>query len=388
MRRAWGTGCSFWPTGTCPQRSSANSPPFPVSSATCFTASGFLFLLDKPANVLEFVYYWRHWSWAGYRLGDRFAELSNSFFLRHDELAGKPAHLQKLSGRLLLNSLALSPENVPAFALALRRHRPRFLKGLVSSLYYLALCFKERGITDFSVRGIFSTGEMLAERQRQTIEQVFNTKVYDSYGHMERTVAISQCPHGGFHINPEYGILELVDRRPLESQEPATPGSGGRTFTARVVGTSLHNLSMPLLRYDVGDSVEIREGEEDCPCGRAMPRVHRILGRQEDVIVRPDGKIVTGLFLVWDQVPGIAQGQVIQEAMNRLRVRVVRSPDYSTRSEDDLLLIVRRFVGPAMRIKVEYVSRQALREHCGKFQTVVSLVAQNATRELHSGVLS
>ena len=39
------------------------------------------FLIDKQANVLEFVYYWRHWSWAGYRLGDRFAELSSYAFL-------------------------------------------------------------------------------------------------------------------------------------------------------------------------------------------------------------------------------------------------------------------------------------------------------------------
>src|SRR5882724_8755428 len=38
------------------------------------------FLLDKPSNVLEFVYYWRHWSWAGYQLGARFAELSSSYF--------------------------------------------------------------------------------------------------------------------------------------------------------------------------------------------------------------------------------------------------------------------------------------------------------------------
>ena len=40
------------------------------------------FLLDKPSYVLEFAYYWRHWSWAEYRLGMRFAELSSAHFLR------------------------------------------------------------------------------------------------------------------------------------------------------------------------------------------------------------------------------------------------------------------------------------------------------------------
>ena len=31
------------------------------------------FLLDRRARALEFCFYWRHWGWAGYRLGDRFA---------------------------------------------------------------------------------------------------------------------------------------------------------------------------------------------------------------------------------------------------------------------------------------------------------------------------
>ena len=46
---------------------------------------------DKHANILEFVYYWRHWSWAGYRLGDRFAELGSLYFLKRERLNGTVA---------------------------------------------------------------------------------------------------------------------------------------------------------------------------------------------------------------------------------------------------------------------------------------------------------
>ena len=38
------------------------------------------FYTDKASNILEFVYYWRLWGWAGYKLGDTFAELSVEFF--------------------------------------------------------------------------------------------------------------------------------------------------------------------------------------------------------------------------------------------------------------------------------------------------------------------
>ncbi len=330
------------------------------------------FLIDKQANVLEFVYYWRHWSWAGYRLGDRFAELSSYAFLHDESRVGRPYLFQRVTGRLLLNSLALSAGIVPAFARALRAYRPQFLKGIASALHYLALFFREAGVNDVRFRGIFSTGEVLTAHQRRTIEQVFDCKVYDSYGHMERTVAVSECPEGGLHINTEYGILETVDLVPLDPQPP-----GAKVIsTARVVGTSLHNFSMPLLRYEVGDLVELEEPNPLCACGRGLPRIRRVLGREEDVIETPDGKVITTIFIVFSEVSGVAQGQVVQEALDRLRLRVVRGPGYSARSEEDLLRHVRRFVGPGIAVEVEYLSHDAFRREAGdsKFRMVLSRI--------------
>jgi len=252
----------------------------------------------------------------------------------------------------------------------MRKYRAQFLKGIASALYYFALFFKEEGIHDIWLEGIFSTGEMLLPYQRKTIEEVFHCRVHDSYGHMERTVAISECPEGGLHINPEYGVLELVERTPS-----ATRNGDGQVYTAKVVGTSLHNFSMPLLRYEVGDLVEVDEYPDVCACGRAMPRVRRINGRQEDVLVLPDGRVVTTLFIVFDKVPGIAQGQVIQEEPNRLRVRLVRTPVYTDQSEEAFLHYLRRFIGPDMRVQLEYLSHGALRRDTpGKFRTIISRI--------------
>jgi phenylacetate-CoA ligase len=342
-------------------------------------------LMDKPANVLEFAYYWRHWSWAGYRLGQRFAELTSDFFLKEESRAGQLVHVQGWTGRLLLNSLALDPDTVTTFARALRSYRPHFLKGIASALYYFALFCREKGIKDIAFQGIFSTGEVLTALQRRTIEEVFGGQVYDSYGHMERTVAVSECPRSGLHINPEYGILELADRVLLESR----PGRGG-VYTAKVIGTSLHNLSMPLLRYEVGDVLEFEEPDPVCACGRAMPRIRRIAGRQEDVVVGSDGRVITTLFVLFDQVPGVAQGQIIQEAVDRLRVRVVRGPGYSARSEAELLRRLRRFVGPDMAVDFEYLSRDALRRESepGKFRMVISRIQPRPPADSRAGFVS
>jgi phenylacetate-CoA ligase len=330
------------------------------------------FLLDRPANLLEFVYYWRHWSWAGYQLGCRFAELSSHFFMGAAHRVNQLCHYHPVTGRLLLNSLSISPESVAAHASALRRYRPSFFKGIASALYYFAFFLQEMGIRDIGFRGVFSTGEMLLPHQRRLIEQTFHCRVLDSYGHMERTVAISECPQGSLHINPEYGVLELRERA-----HARIPGGADQVITADVIGTSLHNLSMPLLRYEVGDVVEVDENPETCPCGRSMPRVRRINGRQEDAIVTPDGRVITTLFIVFDKVPGIAHWQVIQDEPDQLQILVVRAPVYTDASEALLRQLIQQFVGLDMKLRVRYLPLDALRsEVSGKFRTIVSRMPQ------------
>jgi phenylacetate-CoA ligase len=268
--------------------------------------------------------------------------------------------------------MVFSPDGISDCIKAVRRHRPLFLKGLASALSVFALFVKQTGIVDLTFQGIFSTGEVLLRPQRTLIEQVFQSKVYDSYGHMERTVAVSECGDGGLHVNPEYGVLELVDKKLMQ---PITQPRDARVFSAAVVGTSLHNRSMPLLRYEVGDLIEFEEPAPPCPCGRAMPRVRCIEGRREDIITRPDGHVVTTLFLVFNQVTGVALGQAVQDTPERLAVRIVRAPEYTAQSEADLLSLLRRFVGKSMRIDLEYVPAAVLYAGAtGKFRAVRSLV--------------
>jgi phenylacetate-CoA ligase len=131
--------------------------------------------------------------------------------------------------------------------------------------------------------------------------------------------------------------------------------------------------------------VEVEEPARPCGCGRIMPCVRRIIGRREDVITTPDGRVIPSLFVVFNQVAGISLGQAVQEAPDRLAVRIVRSADYTGQSEADLHSYLRRFLGPAMHIDVEYLSAEALRRStAGKFRTIISRIpvpSETTTRE-------
>jgi len=322
--------------------------------------------LDRSANILEFVYYWRHWNWAGYRLGDRFAELGSLFFLNREHLSEAAFSWQPHLRRLMLNSGRLAVRYVDEMAGAIRKCRPRFLKGTASSVYFLALCMKEAGITDISFKAVFSTGEGLTPQYRQLLRTVFDCPVLDSYGHMERTVAISQCMHGGYHVNSDYGLLEFDDLRPL---------NGEKMVLGRAIGTSLYNMAMPLIRYEVGDDIEIFAETRNCPCGRTLPLVKAVHGRGEDTIVTPDGLYVTSMFIVPELTDGARLVQFIQESESRLHVNIVPGPEWEDPKKQKLAHYVRKLVGATMDLSFDCVTMDDIvTDPSGKIRTVISRI--------------
>ncbi|HXK59364.1 MAG TPA: hypothetical protein PLP42_05655 [Acidobacteriota bacterium] len=337
----------------------------PIPCATSgSTGEPLRFYLDRHAQVLEFVYYWRYWSWAGYGLGASFAELGSHHFIVRKALCDRATHVQPHLRRLLLNSNLICDAGCREMAETLRRSRPRFLKGVGSALYFLALKFKQLGITDVKFDAVFSTGDLVTEMCRNTIEAVFSCRLLDSYGHMERTVAVSQCQQGSYHIHSDYGLLEVEE----------TEDRGNRSRLGRVLGTSLHNLAMPLIRYEVGDTVELFDEPRSCGCGRSFPLIKAIHGRLEDVVVTPDGRIITALFIVPKFVCGVRCVQFIQAAPDRLEILVVPNTEWNPTTAELLKEYVRRTVGETMKTAVHAVKTEDLcRDPSGKLRAIIGM---------------
>jgi len=123
----------------------------------------------------------------------------------------------------------------------------------------------------------------------------------------------------GLHVFGETVVLEVVD----DSGREVAEGEEGD-----VLVTTLWNYTMPLIRYRVGDRA-IR-GPNRCSCGRPYPLLNRVTGRSGASFPRPGGGTVVPEFFI--HVIGvecsdasIAKFQVVQEAMDRITVKVVLS---------------------------------------------------------------
>ncbi|HUI06178.1 MAG TPA: hypothetical protein VL486_04165 [Verrucomicrobiae bacterium] len=254
----------------------------------------------------------------------------------------------------------IAPSHVPDYVRAFNRHRPELLTGYAYSHYLLARMMCEQSVSlDYEPEAIVLSSEKLTEEMKQVIQQAFHARAYEEYGAVENCMLATECEHGRLHVNPDFGVLELVDG----DGRPVPPGVEGR-----VLCTSLLNDAQPLIRYEVGD-VGIWS-RHPCPCGRNhLPVLQEIVGRLEDVVVGPDGREMVRFHGIFIGLPHALEGQVVQETLTQFRVKVV--PQEGFGSEDERL-IRRRFAERlgAVNVVIETVATIPRTER-GKFRAVI-----------------
>jgi len=178
---------------------------------------------------------------------------------------------------------------------------------------------------------------------------------------------VTQCERGVYHAHPEYGVVEV-----LRDGKAVGPGE-----TGEVVATSFVALCMPLIRYRLGDVMEV-DGSP-CDCGRAFPTFRRVLGRQDDVIVTPDGRLIGRLDPAFKGVDGILESQVEQVASDRVVVRIVPSPEFRNEAAEVIRRQVAERLGPTVSVSTE-IHGSLARGPGGKLRAVIALRRADAAQ--------
>ena len=269
---------------------------------------------------------------------------------------GNPPARPGLRGRLrrsllerefYLDTLRMNEAAMDAFAQEVLRRRPTLFYGHAHSLYLFARFWRGRGLPLYSPRGIISTAMVLHPHERQEIESVFQSRVFDRYGCEEVSLIASECEnHEGLHLNTDGVWVEM-------QRDPGHPGLPGR-----LIVTDLLNRGMPLLRYEVGDRAEL--GETPCGCGRPYPLLRHVSGRIADYLVTPNGDYVSGISLTENfatLIPGVKQVQVVQDRRDHILVRLVPDPRFGEDSRERIAVLVRERFGPAMTYEVVLVDQ-------------------------------
>lgn len=300
--------------------------------------------------------------WAGVSFNLPRATFSGRLVVPETHKSGPIYRYNRVEKQVYLSAFHLKPESAGDYVQALRKHKIQWLTGYAVSYALLAKTILEQGIAVPQIKAIITTSEKLTNEMRQTIAAAFRCSVFEEYSTVENAVFVSECEYGRLHTSPDAAILEIL--RP--DGAPCDPGE-----TGEVVGTCLFRKRQPLIRYRLGDLASW--DPEPCPCRRKMPVIKEIAGRLEDVIRGPDRRELVRFHGLFVDQPHIREGQVIQESLTRLRIKIVTVAGFSQVDSDNLIARVHQRLGNQMEVRVETVD-SIPRTPAGKFKAVVNLM--------------
>jgi phenylacetate-CoA ligase len=162
----------------------------------------------------------------------------------------------------------------------LRDFKSTVLTCTPSYSLFLAEAAREEGL-DLSKVGLkagFFGAEPWSESMRTEIEQKLRLLSIDIYGLTEIIgpgVAMECEHHSGMHINEDHFFAEVID--------PVTGDVLPDGAKGELVITTLTKEGTPVLRYRTRDITYLDRAP--CACGRTTVRMHRVLGRTDDMLI-------------------------------------------------------------------------------------------------------
>jgi phenylacetate-CoA ligase len=190
--------------------------------------------------------------------------------------------------------------------------------------------------------------EPWTDGMRNRMQDWLGIKAYDIFGTSELSGPMfTECTEQkGFHIWSDIALTEIIDPK---TEEPVGPGEKGELTV-----TILRKEALPMIRYRIGDITSMDDSV--CPCGRTHPRVQRITGRVDDMlIIRGINVFPSQVEYALMGVPEVGQHfQIVVErkgALDDMLVRVELNRESFSDKITDIM---------AIRQKIEHRLRNSL----------------------------
>jgi phenylacetate-CoA ligase len=247
----------------------------------------------------------------------------------------------------------------------LMAENPDYLLTHPTNLHALVTRASERGLRPDNLRETRTFGEMLQPDLRELVQQTWGVKLADMYSAEEVGYIALQCPKSNhYHIQSENLLVEILN----EHGDHCRPGEVGE-----VVVTTLHNFAMPLIRYRILDHAEVGA---PCACGRGLPVLQRIVGRQRNMIVMPDGSRHWPAFPDWLSVAPIRRFQMIQHDIQTIEIKLVCPHPLNSQEEAGIRTMLTEKLGYPFEFRFSY--RDSIEQNPnGKYEDFVSHVGQH-----------
>ncbi|KZY69646.1 hypothetical protein A3738_15705 [Oleiphilus sp. HI0066] len=259
---------------------------------------------------------------------------------------------------LLMSSYHLNEGNLGYYYRKLATYQPDEIFAYPSSIVPIAQYINSRDLPRLKLKLLMTTAEPLFPYQRQALEQAFDAPVVNQYGCTEMAFFATQKNDECMKLEPEHGVAEvLVDT-----------GLVMRQGIGDLVVTGLVNRNMPMLRYCVGDTVQIELSDHS---NARYQKITSLTGRTDELLYKKDGTPVGRLDPIFKGDFNIKAAQIVQFANGDLELIVEPDSSFTEGNGSDLVTELRKRIGPGIGVEL-ITNRKIEKTKSGKFRAVVS----------------
>lgn len=313
------------------------------------TGGGFVFQSTQEALCQQWAVWWRYRENLGIYFNTWCAVFGGRGVVPLKQTNPPYYRVNGIGRQIYFSGYHMAPDTMKEYIRTLEKYRPSWIHGYPSLISLLANYMNENAISlSYQVKWITTGAENLLDQQKKAIIKAFGIEPYQHYGMAEGVANISENMEHQYAIDEDYAALELLYDETV----------GG----CRVIGTSLTNYAMPLLRYEVGDIAQIDN--------RSHRRVLSVDGRKEDYLTLSNGVKIGRLDHIFKDMANVKEAQIRQDKYGRITFLIVKNCRYKAADEDKLKLEIMRRLGKepftiSYREKIE-------RTQSGKIRFVIS----------------
>ena len=310
------------------------------------TGSGFVFYTSPEAICEQWACWWRFREALGIEFGTSQAMFGTQKVVPAIQAAPPYWRENRPGNQVYFSAFHESEGNLAEYCEEIKRRRIPWIHGYPSLLVAVALFAARNGVSFPCVRFVTTGAENLYDHQAALVERSFGVRPYQHYGMCEGVANFSQDSEHRMLVDEDYAAVEFCD-------------------DGRIIGSTLTNMAMPLLRWDTGDIAE----STTLPDGRR--EVVSLDGRAEDSVLLPNGTTVGKLDHVFKDTVHIAEAQIHQNPDLSITVYAVKAQDDVAEDEQKALRQFAESFSCPVPIAFEYVT-SIPRAASGKLRFVVS----------------
>ena len=225
----------------------------------------------------------------------------------------------------------------------LNEYAPDLISLRKNCIVRIAVFAQKHGLEIRHPKWYIPVSEMVDEITVNTLSKTFGPNLVDAYGSDETGSCLIKHPGKDYFVAcNDTHVVNIYDK------ENRLADNG------RIILTPLFKTEFPIINYDIGD-------EASSYRKNGLRYVTKIHGRMNDMVKHENGDETSVLELrkIPNGITGVAQFRYVQESYHDLRVELVRDPEDTTYTQEEISAYFRdrltQLYGDEFRIQIEWL---------------------------------